>query len=64
MESPFRDIDYERENQISKEFYNRGYMQGNQEGAVNLTKYLCGLSEEELIKWQKTNIALLKSMGN
>jgi hypothetical protein len=37
-------------------------MQGNQEGSLKLTEYLCGLSEEELIQWQKTNIVLLNSM--
>ena len=59
MESPFKDIDYERENEISKCSYNRGYVQGYQDASLKLAAYLCSLSEEKLIEWYKSYKAMI-----
>ena len=51
MESPFNDIDYERENNISRTYYMKGYQKGLEEGGRNLVKFFCQLSNEEILNW-------------
>ena len=51
MEDPFLDIDYERENNISRAYYIKGYKKGLQDGGQNLAKFFCELSNEEILKW-------------
>ena len=56
MESPFLNIDYERENKISLDSYNNGYSKGTIDGTMKLTLYLCSLTDEQLLKWKKDNM--------
>lgn len=51
MESPFNDIDYERENNISRTYYMKGFQKGLEEGGRNLVKFFCQLSNEEILNW-------------
>ena len=51
MESPFFDIDYERENNISHTYYMKGYQKGLEDGGQNLIKFFCNLSNEEILNW-------------
>ena len=51
MGSPFNDIDYERENNISRTYYMKGYQKGLEEGGRNLVKFFCQLSNEEILNW-------------
>ena len=51
MESPFLNIDYERENNISHEYYMKGYQKGLEDGGRNLVKFFCELSNEEILTW-------------
>ena len=51
MESPFNDIDYERENNISYTYYMKGYRKGLEDGGQNLVKFFCNLSNEEILNW-------------
>ena len=59
MENPFENVNYERENETSATFYNKGYFEGYNKGLLDanheLKKYLCSLSDEELIKWRDQN---------
>ena len=51
MENPFNDIDYERENNISRTYYMKGYQKGLEDGERNLVKFFCQLSNEEILNW-------------
>lgn len=51
MENPFFDIDYERENNISRTYYMQGYQKGLQDGGQNLVKFFCNLSNEKILTW-------------
>lgn len=57
MESPFKDIDYERDNAISNDYYNRGYADGFHAGSIQLSAFLCSLPKEKLIEWYIQNKA-------
>lgn len=56
----FDGIDVERENEISREYYNRGYYDGWIKETEKLTHYLCSLSDIELIQWKRNCIAMSK----
>ena len=49
MESPFKEINYERENSIFHKSYAEGYNKGLQDGALNIMRYFCKLSNEEIL---------------
>ena len=60
MESSYHDeIDYERENRIFKEGYDKGHFDGLTENSLKMTQYLCNLSDEQLLEKKKMNLEFL-----
>lgn len=46
-------IDYERENRISQEYYQKGYSDGSNKAQADLVNYLINLPDEKLLEWKK-----------
>ena len=63
MESSYHnEIDYERENRIFKEGYDKGHFDALMKGVEENSKfisYLCNLTDEELLQWKAANLKLL-----
>ena len=51
------DIDYERENRISQEYYRKGYFDGSSKAQSDLMNYLINLPDEKLLEWKKKTLA-------
>ena len=59
MESSYHyEIDYERENRIFKEGYDKGYFDGLMQNS-SFIPYLCGLTDEELLSWKSESSKVL-----
>ena len=59
MESSYHDeIDYERENEIFKRGYDKGYFDGLMENS-SFIPYLCNLTDEELLSWKSETSKVL-----
>ncbi len=52
------DIDIERENQISREFYRKGYFDGSNKATSDMVNYLINLPDEKLIEWKKKTLTV------
>lgn len=51
-------IDYERENRISQEYYQKGYFDGSNKAQSDLMNYLINLPDEKLLEWKKKTIEM------
>ena len=53
------DIDYERENKIFQEGYQKGYYEAKWKTELEMTNFLCNLSDKALLEWKAINLSFM-----